>query len=152
MTATKKAAASQAVDLVDITEFDLVAGCTEGHQFALKNPNGTETGITLIVRGSFAPEVVKYSSARAQRFIHEQRLASRKGKQPPVPSIDEMEADNIAGAIVRVAGWLGVRQDYDTDLMRSALKRNPHWVSQIIEESDALGNFGTASASSSQTT
>lgn len=151
--ATKNTAKSpQAMELVDITAFDLVAACTDGHPFVLKNPNGSETGITLIVRGSFAPEVVKYSSARAQKFINEQRFAQRKGKTAPVPSLDEMEADNISGAIVRVAGWEGVRQAYDEDLMRAALKRNPHWTSQIIEESEALGNFGTASASSSPTT
>lgn len=149
-----KSTANQApaIELVDITEFDLVAACTSGHPFVLKNPNGSETGITVIIRGSYAPEVTKYTSARAQKFINEQRMASRRGKTPPAPSLDEMTADNIAGAVVRVAGWLGVKQDYDEDLMRSALKKNPHWVTQIIEESDSLGNFGTGSASSSATT
>ena len=141
-----------AIELVDITAFDLVAACTDGHTFMLKNPDGTETGITLIIRGTYAPEVVKYSSAAAQKFINRQRNASQKGKTAAAPSVEELQADNLAGAVVRVVGWLGVRQHYDEDLMRSALKKNPHWIAQIVEESESLGNFGTGSASSSATT
>ena len=152
MSKITKTAVAETLEPVDITAFDLVAACTEGHEFVLRNPDGSETGITLIVRGSFAPEVVKRNSSVAQKFINEQRLAQRKGKTPAPRTLEEMEAENIEGAVVRVADWKGVRQPFGVDLLRSALKRNPHWVPQIVEESEALGNFGTAPASSSPTT
>lgn len=139
---------TQAADLVDITAFDLVGACESGHKFTLRNPDGSGTGITLIVRGSFAPEVVAWNAGVAEKFLNEQRAAQRRGKTAKPKTLDEMEAQNIEGAVVRVAGWEGVRQPYSVDQLRAALKRNPHWTAQIIEESESLGNFGTTSASS----
>lgn len=150
--AVATSAAVAAAELVDITAFDLVSACEAGHKFVLRNPDGSSTGITLIVRGTFAPEVVAWNSGVAEKFLNEQRAAQRRGKAPKAKTIDEMEAQNIEGAVVRVAGWEGVRQPFSADQLRAALKRNPHWAVQIIEESDSLGNFGATSASSSEAT
>lgn len=138
--------------LVDITAFDMVGACAAGHAATLRNPDGTPTGITLIVRGAFAPEVVAWNSSTAEKFLNEQRAAQRRGKAPKSKTVDELEAQNIEGAVVRVADWKGVRQPFSADQLRAALKRNPHWTAQIVEESESLGNFGTTSESSSETT
>lgn len=143
---------AQETQLVDITEFDVVGACETGHEFELRNPDGSATGIKLQVLGAFAPEVVKWNAAIAEKMINEQRIAQRKGKQAKSKTMDELKAENIEGALVRIKGWSGVKQPYTADLMRNALNRNPHWVSQVIEESETLGNFGTTSASSSEAT
>lgn len=143
---------SAATELVDITAFDMVGACAAGHKFTLRNPDGSLTGITLIVRGTFAPEVVAWNSSTAEKFLNEQRAAQRRGKAAKPKTLDEIEAQNIEGSVVRVAGWEGVRQPFSPDQLRAALQRNPHWATQIVEESDSLGNFGTTSASSSATT
>lgn len=148
-TAVAVAAAAQ---LVDITAFDLVGACETGHKFTLRNPDGSSTGITLIVRGSFAPDVVAWNSGVAEKYLNEQRAAQRRGKSVKPKTLDEIEAQNIEGAVVRVAGWEGVRQPYSADQLRAALKRNPHWAAQIVEESESLGNFGTTLASSFEPT
>ena len=141
-TAVATAAAEQ---LVDITAFDIVGDCQAGHSFELRSPDGTGTGIHLRVLGSFAPDVVAHSSAVTERLINEQRTAQRKGKPTKAPTMDELKAQNIEGAVVRVTGWSGVRQAFTKDLLRAALQRNPHWISQITDESENLGNFGTTS-------
>lgn len=133
---------------MDITLFDIVGDCERGHQFELRNPDGSDTGITLSVLGSFAPGVVAHSARVTERLINEQRMAQRKGKVPKTPTIDELKAQNIEGAVVRISGWTGVRQPFSADLLRAALQRNPHWIAQITDESENLGNFGTALASS----
>lgn len=151
MNTTSKTKA-QETPLVDITEFDVVGACETGHEFELRNPDGSITGIKLQVLGAFAPEVVKWNAAIAEKMINEQRIAQRKGKQAKSKTMDELKAENIEGALARIKGWSGVKQPYTADLMRNALNRNPHWVAQVIEESEHLGNFGTTSASSSDAT
>lgn len=138
-----------AEQLVDITAFDIVGDCARGHQFELRNPDGSETGIKLTVLGSFAPEVIAHSARVTERLINEQRLAQRKGRVPKAPTIDELKAQNIDGAVVRVTGWAGVRQPFTPDLLRAALGRNPHWIAQVTDESENLGNFGSTSEPSS---
>lgn len=138
--------------LVDITEFDVVGACETGHEFELRNPDGSGTGIKLQVLGAFAPEVVKWNAAIAEKMINEQRIAQRKGKMPKAKTMDELKAQNIESAVVRVVGWSGVRQPYTAELLRAALGRNPHWIPQVIEAADDLGNFGTTSASSFEPT
>lgn len=139
---------NQSPELIDITEFDLVGACETGHSFELRNPDGSVTGISVTVLGGFAPEVVAWSAAVAEKFMNEQRMAQRKGKSAKAKTTDELKAQNIDGAVVRVSGWAGVRQPFTPELLRAALNRNPHWVAQIVDESENLGNFGTASASS----
>ena len=137
---------------MDITAFDMVGACATGHRATLRNPDGSSTGITLIVRGAFAPEVVAWNSGVAEKFLNEQRAAQRRGKAAQTKTLDELQAQNIEGAVVRVADWTSVRQPFSVDQLRASLKRNPHWVTQIVEESESLGNFGTTSASSSEAT
>lgn len=139
---------NQPPELIDITAFDLVGACETGHSFELRNPDGSVTGISVTVLGGFAPEVVAWSTAVAEKFMNEQRMAQRKGKSAKAKTTDELKAQNIDGAVVRVSGWVGVRQPFTQELLRAALNRNPHWVAQIVDESENLGNFGTASVSS----
>lgn len=148
MNTPKNAAIKADEQLIDITEFDLVGACETGHSFELRNPEGSVTGVSVTVLGAFAPEVVAWSAAVAEKFINEQRMAQRKGKSAKAKTQEELKAQNIDGAVVRVVGWSGVRQPYTPELLRAALNRNPHWVAQIVDESENLGNFGTTSASS----
>lgn len=131
--------------MIDITEFDSVKACEAGHEFELKGPDGvTGTGVTLVVIGKHADPVNKWINQVVSASMLEQQIAARKGKQVAPKSLDELRDQNIEGALVRVIGWKGVKQDFSVDLLRAALKRNPHWVDQIIVESDELGNFSKA--------
>lgn len=126
---------------VDITQFDAVTACEKGHQFELKSTDGSATGIKLTVLGRHADPVNKWVNKIINQSMRDQQMAARRGKTVEPKSLDELRDQNIEGACVRVIGWTGVKQTFDQDLLRSALKRNPHWVDQIIEESDNLGNF-----------
>lgn len=132
-------------EAIDITSFDTVTACEKGHPFELKGADGvTGTGITLIVLGSHADIVNKWINKVTNQAIKEQHMASRKGRPVEPKSLDEIREQNIEGACVRVTGWAGVKQDFSAELLKSALKRNPHWIDQIVEESNDLQNFTQA--------
>ena len=127
---------------IDITEFDAVTACGKGHEFELVGLDGvTGTGIKLTVIGKHSEPVTKWISTVVAKSMREQNMAARRGKPVEPKSMDELREQNIDGACVRVTGWSGVKQPFAQDLLRAALKRNPNWIDQVVEQSDELGNF-----------
>lgn len=129
-------------DPIDILGFDSVADCEAGFDFELKGQDGsTPTGVIVTVIGSHADAVVKWATKTANAAMREQVMASRRGKPVEVRQIEDLREQNLDGAAVRVVGWKNVAQDFDRELLKQALRRNPHWIEQIVRESDDLGNF-----------
>jgi NAD(P)H-nitrite reductase large subunit len=127
---------------VDITSFNAVAESDAGHEFELKGTDGiTGTGVYLTVIGKHADTVSKWITKLVNTSIREQQIAQRKGKQIDPKSLDEIKAQNIEGAILRVTGWRNVTQQFSKELLATVFAKNPHFVDQVIEESDNLGNF-----------
>ena len=127
---------------IDITAFDAVTECEHDYEFELKDKDGLAgTGVTLFILGKHADLVDKWINKVVNATIREQQMAARKGKPVDPKSLDELREQNIEGAVIRVTGWKNVKQAFNPDLLKAALKRNPHWVIQIVEESDNLGNF-----------
>lgn len=127
---------------IDITVFDSVTACGNGHEFELLGTDGvTGTGIKLTVIGKHSEPVTKWISKVVSQSMREQNMAARRGKPVEPKSLDELREQNIDGACVRVTGWSGVKQPFAQDLLRTALKRNPHFIDQVVEHSDDLGNF-----------
>lgn len=126
---------------VDILGFDSVTASEEGYEFELENEDGTGTGVLVKVRGRHSDAVVNWATKKVNDAAREQHLAARKGKAPDPKPIEELREQNREGAVVRVIGWRNVKQPYSPELMKEALKRNPHWIEQICEESDNLANF-----------
>lgn len=127
---------------LDILDFDAVKQSEHDHEFELKHLDGlTGTGVFVKVIGKHADVVTKFTA----RIINEQQraamLAHKSGKPVPPKPLEELKAQNIEGAALRVTGWRNVKQPFSQELMRQALSRNPHWIDQIIEESDSIGNF-----------
>lgn len=126
---------------IDITAFDAVTASEEGYEFELENTDGTGTGVFVTVRGRHSDVVVNWATKKVNESAREQQLAARKGKVPDPKPIEELREQNREGAVTRVIGWRNVKQPYSAELMKQALKRNPHWIEQITEESDNLANF-----------
>lgn len=129
-------------NFTDITAFDAIKESDRGYEFELKHTDGISgTGIYLTVLGKHSDEVNKWTNALINKSIKENQMAQRKGKSVEPKSLEEMREQNLEGTIIRVIGWRNVKQDFERDLLKTVLRRNPHWVDQIIEESDNLGNF-----------
>lgn len=130
---------------LDITSFDAVALSDRGVEIELLAADGVSgTGVFVTVLGRNADAVRKHINAVIDKQTREAQYAARRGKQVEPKSMDEINAQNIESAAVRVTGWRNVRQSFDREILRNALRRNPHWVDQIIEASADLGNFTSA--------
>jgi hypothetical protein len=133
--------------LVNIEDFDAVKASEHAHKFELKSADGvTGTGVFVLVLGKNADVVQDWTSKVVNKLIRDAEYAKRRGKQVEPQSLEDIRESNIKNALVRVVGWENVQQDYTSALMEKALRRNPHWVEQIIEESDDLGNFPTSAS------
>jgi len=127
---------------LDLESFDAVVESEGGYEFELKQTDGiTGTGVFVTVLGKHADVVVKWTTNLINAWNREQALAKRKGKDVEPKSLDELREQNIEGCAIRVTGLRGIKQEFSADLLKRALKRNPHWVEQIVNESDDLGNF-----------
>jgi hypothetical protein len=127
---------------LDILDFDAVKQSEHDHEFELKEMDGvTGTGIFIKVIGKHADVVTKFTARVVNQQQREAMHAHKSGKPIPPKPLEELRAQNIEAAALRVTGWRNVKQAFSQDLMRQALARNPHWVDQIVEESDAIGNF-----------
>lgn len=126
---------------LDIFAFDAVADAEAGFPCEIKNPDGSDTGVVLILQGSHADEVTRWTARLANAMLRDQAMAAKRGKPADPKTVEELREQNVDGASLRVIGWRGVKQAFDRELLKSALRRNPHWIDQIIRESDDLGNF-----------
>lgn len=128
--------------LFDITSFDAVAESDSGYEFELKGTDGmTGTGVSLAIIGRHSNAVNLWLNKIVNDSIRERTMAERKGKQVEPKSFEDIKAQNLQGAVLRVTGWKNVTQEFSKELLLTVLQKNPHFVDQIIEQSDNLGNF-----------
>jgi hypothetical protein len=131
-------------ELIDITTFNAVKESEIAIPLSMKTTDGQDTGVTFLVIGRYAEPVQKWSKRIFAEYQREADIAKRKGKEPASKSIDELREQNIDGAVVRVVGWKGVKQNFTKGILKEALEANPHWVDAIVEESDNAANFTKA--------
>lgn len=131
--------------LFDITSFDAVTESEGGFEFELKSTDKmTGTGVTLCIVGRHANAVSLWLNKIVNDSIRERTMAERKGKQVEPKSFEDVKAQNLQGALLRVTGWKNVKQEFSKELLLQVLQKNPHFVDQIIEQSDELSNFTKA--------
>lgn len=127
---------------VNIDEFDAVADSSRGFPTKMLGADGkTETGIVFFVLGKNSDPVTAWNRQLINGYIQKNEMAKRRGKPAEAKSAEQLLEDNINGAAVRVSGWEGVQQEFNQETLKRALRRNPHWVDQVVETSDDLGNY-----------
>ena len=139
MTETKKS------DLIDITNFDSVKDSEAGYDLELKQSDGvTGTGVVVVVIGKHSDAVMASTQKRLNKMLRDEQMARRKNK-PVDMDAEKLREDAREDAAVRVIGWKNVKQEFTKEMLKAALVRNPHWIDQIIEASEDLGNFSKSS-------
>lgn len=131
----------------DIDSFNTVAACEIGQELELLQPDGlTCVGIYLTVLGAQADKVVQQQNLQAKKLIGAMKIAEKQNKESELTSrlVDTRIQNDIESCANRVTGWRNVTQPFSVDLMKSALARNPHWVKQINDFSESIGNFTKA--------
>ena len=126
---------------IDILSFDAVKDSEQGFDLTLKNADGSDSGVVLVVLGKHSDKVTAWTKKKFNEYQRDAEMAKRRGKEVEPKSLDDLEEFNLSNAIVRVSGWKNVEQEFSEDLLKGALKRNPHWLEQVIEASDDAANF-----------
>lgn len=128
---------------VDILSFDAVTPCETAQPLMMKTPTGKDTGITLFVLGEHADVVKKYLASNAKKVLAADFAAKKLGREEEFTNnmIDNRDETEVNGAAVRVTGWDGVAQSFDVKILKKALEKNPHWITDIVKYSGTIGNF-----------
>jgi hypothetical protein len=130
---------------LDITSFNAVKDADNFIKLDMKLADGEPSGVIFHVIGKHAEAVQSVTRKIIRQQQNEEAIAKRKGKEPAPKTIEELEETGIELAAARVIGWEGVEQDFDKEILKVALKNNPHWVEQVVDESNNDGNFTKAS-------
>lgn len=137
MTTMNKEQADKAVSLDD---FDEVAEHEKGVEIELLRA-GKPTRIFVTVLGAAADEV----QAHVFRTINDRRrqdtLAARKSRNPEPRPIEDDAALSVDKAVLVTTGWRGPAEPFDKKRLKAWLKRNPSFISQILEASDNADAF-----------
>lgn len=131
--------------MFDITSVSSVDRCAKAAPMEVLDIDGKKLGFQLLVLGAQAEAVQKYTNKIVNAEILQNAVARKSGKQPEPKLMEDTISSNIEAALVRIIGWEGVQQKFDKELLRDAIRKNPHWVNQIIEFSNSLENFTKAS-------
>lgn len=125
---------------LSILNFDAVSESEAGTPLAILNPDGTETGLTLQVIGDNSDAVQKFSAKVIREIRAADARAKKAGKEMEL-DLEKINEQNVEGASIRVIGWSGVDEAFDRELLKTVLRKNPHWVKQINDFSGDLANF-----------
>lgn len=128
----------------DILGFDAVTPCETALELMMLQPDGiTETGVKLLILGGNADKVKSFGKKFQKKIGLGFEMAKKKGKEIEFNSelIDSIEDRSIDGAANRAVGWVGVKQEFNEDLLKQVLTKNPHWCNQIVDFSENIGNF-----------
>lgn len=129
---------------IDILSFDAVSPCEVPHELKMLGVDGmTETGVTFLVLGAHADAVKKHEKDSAKKIVSGAEIAKKQNKETEFTGklIDSREKNNAENAVVRITGWIGVKQEFSVELLKQVLTKNPHWITQVVDYSDNVGNF-----------
>lgn len=130
--------------LVDLDDLNAVADCEVPQELELMSADlVTSTGIRVLVLGAHAQRVASFFKGKTKQYVAGSEIAKKQKKEIEFAQslIENSNNNEVDGAAIRVTGWKGVKQDFSQDILKLALARNPHWITQINSFSESVANF-----------
>ena len=90
---------------IDILSFDAVKDSEQGFDLTLKNADGSDSGVVLVVLGKHSDKVTAWTKKKFNEYQRDAEMAKLRGKEVEPKSLDDLEEFNLSNAIVRVSGW-----------------------------------------------
>jgi len=120
-------------------------------EFPFLDADGDETGVFFSVIGGQSPAVV----AETQRLLNDRRkrdalavirakTGGRKEQVVFTPVEEDLDFAHRMAA-VRLVGWRGIEEPFAPDLALQLVQTNGDALSQIVDQSDKMGRFTSAS-------
>jgi hypothetical protein len=126
---------------VSLESLNLTKDCEQGYEFELVDVKGNGSGISLIVLGQHAEEPKKAIRKRLNAEITQNAMLSKRGKDIPAKTVEDMRDDNLHDAAVYVIGWKGITEPCTLENIVKLFSINQEFMRQAIEESQKLENF-----------
>ena len=126
---------------VSLDSLNLSKDCEQGYEFELVDVKGNGTGISLTVLGQHAEEPKKAIRKRLNTEITQNAMLSKRGKDIPVKTVEDMRDDNLHDAAVYVQDWKGITEPCTIENVIKLFTINQEFMRQAIEESQKLENF-----------
>ena len=126
---------------VSLESLNLTKDCEQGYEFELVDVKGNGSGISLIVLGQHAEEPKKAIRKRLNAEITQNAMLSKRGKDIPAKTVEDMRDDNLHDAAVYVIGWKGITEPCTLENVVKLFSINQEFMRQAIEESQKLENF-----------
>ena len=131
----------------NVSKQDYSVSASQGYTFNLVLPDGQESDAKLTIIGDLSPEVQNYSKKKYNEL--NLKIKQAKGKQKEYdPSIEDMENDAVAGALVRLIGWEGFTEGekdepvkFSKEKAEEILRQHPWIREQIYREGADVSNF-----------
>ncbi|HYE46220.1 MAG TPA: hypothetical protein VEA44_10660 [Caulobacter sp.] len=127
-----------------------VAG-DEAAELPIYNNKGDPTGIVFLVKSDQAPGVKEALTAlgdgrrRKENMLAAQAQKARPGHEPFITVEEDAEFVRQA-AVVRLAGWRGIKDEFSPATALKLLAGVPAWATQINQKAQELAGFTTDSA------
>jgi len=128
-------------NVVSFESLNLVAKSANGHTFTLKDQSGEDTGITMTVIGSNSDIVQKHHSRHIDALRVKDAMAKKRGKDVEPEPFEKDVAHTAESAAIRLIGWTGIDRPWSPEAAIELCTVNPLVFSQVMKESDELGNF-----------
>ncbi|OBX06182.1 hypothetical protein [Gallibacterium genomosp. 3] len=119
---------------------------TSTFKFEVLHPEtGDGVGSFIEVYSSESDQVKRYQ-ASLLRKVQKQEFENLRSRKPKIKELSEYEDETIDSAVVRIAGWENVEFDgkeleFTEENARKLLSSCKWLASQIIEQSEKIGNF-----------
>jgi hypothetical protein len=98
--------ASKNASAFDLASLDTATPCEEGAEIEIKHPvTGEGTGLLITVYGKDSETFRDYTKAKTNARLRQANLDARRGKQPPVSTVEEADAENADLLAHCVKSW-----------------------------------------------
>lgn len=136
----------------DLASIDTVAACNNGFEVELKHPvTQASLGIFWKIVGSDSDTFKAHIKETLNARLRQEALAKKRGKELPVRTIEEIEAEGIDLLLICSLGWRtvdsntipfdGQQLEFNIPNAKTVLKRLPWVKTQIDEAMGDLENF-----------
>lgn len=112
-----------------------------GFEVELLDEKGQKTGTFATVIGAFAPAVQKWVNKELNDRRRAEALQAKRGKVLDVRPIEEDIEFGIGAMACRVIAWRPFIEPCTFENVCEWLESNPHYVDQLKDASEELGNF-----------
>lgn len=126
---------------LSLDDLDITKPCEVGYEFEyVSESNNKSTGVFLTVLGAHSEKVQNWTRKELNKRRMREAMRQKKGKDDVV-LIEDDEQFGIESAAVRIIAWRGITQECTKENCIRLCTINPEILSQVIKNSNELGNF-----------